>query len=143
MTRHTVGSFGFEVLRHETVQDGDNIKERFLVALYRNSQPFPWHPNDSHDGPTANQEWFEWIGKASIDVYDEDGNRVGTKRGADYRTRFWPQLLYWADKAVASQARSKRIGELADSEITRTRMTQEPVDLKSRTLNEAAQELTR
>ena len=134
-----MGSYTFDITGHERVVADGVVRERFTVALYLSGQPQPWHPGDSD----SNVEVHEWVGLEAVDVYDDAGQKVGTKRGADYRSRFWPSLLYWADKAVTASKSGKRISEVADSEMTRTRMNREPVDLKALPLDEAATELTR
>lgn len=143
MTRHAIGSFEFEVLRHETVVNGEIIKERFLVALFRNGLPLAWHPHDAHDGPAANQEWFEWVGRVLVDVRDEDGNVVGAKRGADFRTRFWPTLVHFAEKARVSNEAKKPYRDITDAELQVPLLKREPVSLKSRSLDDAAAELAK
>jgi hypothetical protein len=144
--KYTVGAYEFDITGHERIVTNGVVRERFTVALFLNGQPQPWHPGDS----TSNVEVHEWVGREVVDVYEDRGAqtspryvKVGTKRGADFRTRFWPSLLYWADKARAAQTSGKRIGQVADAEITRTRISREPVDLNARTLDEAATELSR
>ena len=132
--RFNVGSYTFDITGHERIAADGVVREQFAVALYQSGQPQPWHPGDSD----SNVEVHEWVGRLSVPTADG-----GTKRGADYRSRFWPSLLYWADKAVAASKSGKRISEVADSEMTRTRMNREPVDLKALSLDEAAAELTR
>jgi len=164
MTRHVIGDFEFEILREQRferrvgdppivdmigrprpdIPEGDALHQ-FDIRRYHKGQPLPHEERDFPAEP--HREIFEWSGRIAVDVYEEQAGRavrVGTKRGADFRSRFWPTLLMLADKAVYASASGRSIGDIEPTEpFPHTRMTREPVDLKSRTLEEAAAELTR
>lgn len=140
----TVNDFSFDILSHERVLADGGVRERFTIDAFHLGQPLDWHPNQqgAEDFPgIPNRQVFEWVGREVLPVHDAAGNPVGTKRGADFRTRFWPSIVHHAEKVLAAQAGGKRLGEVADAEVQKRAFT-EPVDLKARSLDEAVESLT-
>lgn len=152
MSSFSVGSFRFDVLSHERIAVGGGVRERFVVDLFHLDQPLSWHPNQSGRDDFSgipNRQTFEWVGRESLDVYENRGTeakprmvKVGTKRGADYRTRFFTSLIHHAEKAQVAAQAGKRIGEVRDAEMVKAAFAV-PVDLKALSLDEAATRLTR
>ena len=149
--RFDIGDFGFDVIAHERKQNGTQIREQFTIDLFYQGQPLSWHPHETgrDDFPgIPNRQVIEWVGQESVDVYENKGTeekpdfqKVGTKRGADYRTRFWPSLMHQAEKCLVAELGGKRKGEVTDTELAKAAFT-EPVELKTRSLEEAAEVLT-
>lgn len=155
----SIGDFGFEVISHETVTRGEMVEERFVIAHYYQGKPLQVSNSpDFKDNP----HWEKWkfVGKLSQDVYapfnargeqitDEQARieqaaerkvtyqKVGTKRGADFRTRFFP-IIY--QRSVAAQ-RGVRMGTVDDAEVA-TATSAVKADLASRTLDGAITRLT-
>lgn len=130
----TIDQFRFDFLAHERVLAGDTVKERFLVAVFYQGQPL----NAFTDVPgSPNQEWFEFFGPLVQDVYNDRGEKVGTKRGADFRASL-PRLLY----ERAESARSgRRMGQVDVAERERVTAVARAA-LLARSLDEAVQDLT-
>lgn len=139
---HVIGDYSFDVISHETRKANGGIKERFVVDAFYQGKPLNWHPNsESHDFPgIPNRQIFEWIGRESVDVYNEAGRKVGTKRGADFRTRFWPTLMLKAEKALIASQGERTIAQISDAELQKAAFV-DPVDLKAKTIEQATDSL--
>lgn len=147
--RHTIGSFTFDIIAYEERHVTDNGREyvdrRFTVGLYDSrGRPMPWHPHDKHTGEPHVQT-VRFFGRVEVDVYEEkDGERVkvGTKPGGDWRTRLWPCLVDLAEQARVSALKRRSIYTLSPAELERP-LVVEPVNLRARSIEDAAKELTR
>lgn len=150
MASFTLGDFLFDIIDHErTVADGV-VRERFVVDAFYQDAPLDWHPNqkDSEDFPgLPNRTNYEFVGREVMDIYENQGTeeepvyvKVGTKRGADFRSRFWPNLLHHARKVIVATVEAKTITEVTDDEIDKTPYI-EPLDLRIRPTDQAADAL--
>ena len=152
---HQIGDFSFEVLAHATViqRNGRHITdmlgrprnlgaggvlEQFDVRVFYQGEPLPWGALDFPAEP--HREIFEFYGQESVDVYDDKGEKAGTKRGADFRTRFWPSLVNCAEKALAARTLGKPLKDVLDSDFDKVLLV-EPVELKTVSIDEAAARL--
>lgn len=140
-----IGDYGFDIISHETLKANGGITERFVIDGYYQDKPLNWHPNsDNHDFPDMpHRQIFDFIGKESVDVYENRGTedkpdmvKVGTKRGADYRSNLWTILMLKAEKAQIASQGKRVIGQIADAELTKAAFV-EPVDLKAIPLEQA------
>lgn len=138
MRSFTIDNYRFDVISHERVIIGEGdtavIEECFVVECYLNNVPLPW----SNDYPSIRQrENFKFVGKLSQDVYNDAGVKVGTKRGADFRSNFH-RVLYRKAEAVRL---GTRMGQVLTSRVeTRTSVLRGT--LKARSLDDAVVELT-
>lgn len=140
---HVIGDYSFDVMSHETVKAAGSIVERFVVDAFYQGKPLNWHPNQKNadDFPgIPNRQVFEWVGRESVDVYDDLGQKTGTKRGADYRSGFFRTLMLKAEKARVAAEGKKTIGDVSDAELQKAAFTA-PVDAKALTLDRAGDAL--
>lgn len=152
-----IGDFSFDVTAHEQVKADGGIRERFTVGLYFQGKPLSWHPNQkgADDFPgSPHLQVIEWVGRESVAVYNDSGKLTGTKRGADFRTRFWTTLMHLAEKALIAQQSGKTKAEVTDAEMQKQAFVA-PIDLaaksrdaegkvtEERSLEEAVAKLTK
>lgn len=144
---HVIGDYSFDVLSHQTVKANGGVTERFVVDAYYQGKPLPWHPNQKNadDFPgLPNRQIFEWVGRESRDVYNDLGQKVGTKRGANFGTDgdsgFFSILMLKAEKAHVASESKKAIGEVTDAELVKATFVA-PVDLKALPLDRAGSAL--
>ena len=144
------------------------ILEQFDVRAFHQGQPLAWGSRGQHaDFPDEqHREIIEWVGREVVDVraaFDAEvgGNeltpeqaadriehglpvftrKVGTKRGADFRTRFFRNLMTSLRKAHAARTLGKTVSEVTDEEYDRSEFT-EPVTLRGETVDSAVEILT-
>ena len=110
MASFTVALWRFDVLSHVRVR-GENfprpdpgaISEWFEIDVFdaATGLPFDLYPNHNpHPHPDRpNRLTISWVGREVVDVYNDLGVKTGTKRGADFRSRFWPSVIRRCAKA--------------------------------------------
>ncbi len=141
-----------QVRRHKRqyLPDGVHLIEWFLLACAFNGTPIDMFPGE--DKP-IDYEAFGFKGKISQDVYENQGTveapvwvKIGTKRGADFRSRFFKQVVPRAARAFRAGQLGKTIGQLTPADISgaatnlRNACTgnfPDPTDLKAMTLDDA------
>lgn len=148
----TLGKYRLDVVSHSRVfnpsREENTVAEAFEVDLYDISnptrpEPFDWYPNTSpHPHPERRQrQTFYWYGKQFQDVYDDLGVLVGSKRGADFRTRFFPSIISRIEKAEAASRVGISVKEVKEEDILKSDLS-EPVDMRRMALNIAVESLT-
>ena len=91
------------------------ISERFEIDLF-NADDTPLNIiNDP--GKPANRLEIIWIGAETVPVYNELEVQIGTKRGADFRTRFWPTIFRVIGKRLLARDLGKAIGAITPADI--------------------------
>lgn len=159
---YEAAEFKLEIVSHgRWVKDGFITEEFIIDAFNQDGSPLDWHPNQ--DGVEdflgiKNRVRYQFIGKESIPVVQafKDGffiteaeatklrrkgevveyRVVGTKRGADFRTNFWTNLVYRARKAIAASTGGKTIKDVVNTEVSRQPFV-EPENLKELGIEEA------
>ena len=154
MKSFTIGNIRLDILNHVRVMGEDfptsslgYISEWFEIDCFENDKPLNLYPNqDPHPHPDAiNRLIIGWVGRESIDVYanvgteeSPDFQKVGTKRGADFRTRFFSSVMYRLQKAIDAQTNGQTIKEV----VTPTVQFTQPIDLKQFTIDDAILEIS-
>lgn len=133
MASFAIGDFTFDIISHERVIIGATVEERFVVEASHLGQPLAW----SSDRRGSNRELFKFVGKLVVDVYDDLGVKVGTKRGADFRSSLHRTLFQRAEAFRTGV----RMGRVADAVVAAATSTLRDA-LKTRSLDEAVEELT-
>lgn len=123
------GDYQVSITSHETVTKGNTVEERFIIDAFYQGLPFNWNGD-------SNRETFIFSGKSSQDIYDDNGSLVGTKRGADIRSRFFPIVLR---RFIAAQ-QGVRMGQV-DSTLIDGPTTALVARLKGLSLSSAIEEL--
>ena len=136
MASFTIGDFRFDVVSHERVIVGEMVEERFVIDAFFQDQPFDWNPGGRPDYPGMPQrENWKFVGKLSQDVYDANGVKIGTKRGADFRSSFFRELMRRVDKAQVAQQQGKRISQVTNADLQG--LTPPPINLTTKSLDAA------
>lgn len=161
MPSFIVGPYRIDLFNHVRVRGEDfprpdpgAISEWFEADVFLNGLPLDLYPNQSpHPHPaTPNRLTIGFVGREVVPVYADDGSgQIGTKRGADFRTRFWPIVARRLAKAQLAASLGATIGNLDEAAIAsapsavlrllRGDFTR-PQDLKAQTLDAAVETLT-
>ena len=88
----TLGDYRFQVISHRRTVAAGMVEERFVVDAFYQGDPLNWNPG-------SNRETIWFGGKESQDVYNDQGELTGTKRGADYRATMNFKLYERAEAA--------------------------------------------
>lgn len=131
MKTFTVGQLEIDVLQHRRVDGSrfprpspDYIADYFLINARWQGVAIDFYPNQ---GRPVDPLAFGFIGRKVVPVHtlvsgsDETGDAVyqqtGTKRGGDFRSRFFRVVVRRAAKAVRARQLGKRIGEVTEADI--------------------------
>lgn len=158
MRTFAIGQLEIDILHHVRVDgarfptpDPDSVGEYFIIGARWQGQPIDFYPNE---GGRFDPLSFGFVGKKALPVFENQGTedapvmiQTGTKRGADFRSRFFPLLARRLAKAILAQQLGRRIGELtaadeAGAGIVVRRLLRngfvQPVDMRLMTIDGAA-----
>lgn len=153
MRSFILGPVRVEILSHTRVMGEDfprpapgYIAEAFQIGVYNSITGEEVDLGEGHGHYLTEV----WIGREVIDVYSDTGSLIGTKRGADFRTRFWPEVR----RRIAKHLAGKEVGGLKNVTnevledprrsimVAALRAAEAPNDLNVLTLTGAIQSLT-
>lgn len=155
MRSFNLGPVRIDVMAHTRVMGEDfprpdpgAIAEAFQLEVFHALTGEPIDLGEGH----GNALTEVWVGREVVDVYDDAGlNKIGTKRGADFRTRFWPEVRHRVAKYMTAREMGVTIREVRDSDFTdgrrglaiaALRQAGNPSDLKAHDVDGAIQSLT-
>lgn len=128
MKTFTIGDLEIDVRRHVRVDGSkfprpgaDSVADYFIVTARWQGNPIDFYPNQGRPiDPLA----FGFVGKKMLTIYQNVGTEetpvmvpVGTKRGADFRRRFFRIVARRLGKAVLARQLGKTVGQVTEADI--------------------------
>jgi hypothetical protein len=138
------------------VPSPDYVADYFIITARWQGQNIDFYPNE---GKPVDPLAVGWVGKKVLLVYENQGTEtnpvwveVGTKRGADFRTRMWKMFAYRLGKAVLARQLVKTVGQVTQADVDATTPNSrlgralrgtfvDPVDLTQFNLDDACRHL--
>ena len=161
MKTFSIGQLDIDIVRHVRVDgsrfptpDPGSLGDYFIVDARWQGNSIDFYPNE---GRRVDPLAFGFIGRKVVPVHANTGTeeepawtQVGTKRGGDFRSRFFRTVARRLAKAVVARQLNKRVGEVTDADLRAASVAirrlaagtfADPVDLKTFALDDACRHL--